>query len=189
MGDVWEPVEDGNHVPTITDGEMWAYERDGKKGKAIVIRKDNFHGDLILEDGYAICRLAQAEAASSHAHSLERIAESLERALPVLAYIHVQLGNIHQTLITPDANREPVTMADQGKRIADALEELRAPRNPRDGKLGYGDLFGMVNLTPMLAPDPQNYKTEAAYLEAVDKFNDFRAQMDADRDRANEPNQ
>lgn len=49
---------------------------------------------------------------TSMAHSFERVAESLERMLPVLAYIHVQLGNIHQTLITPDTNGEPVTVAD-----------------------------------------------------------------------------
>ncbi len=62
--------------------------------------------------------------------------------------------------------------------LYNALEELTAYRK----SLSYGDLFGMVNLTPMLAPDPRDYKTEAAYLEAVDKFNDFRAQMEADRE-------
>jgi hypothetical protein len=144
------------------------------------------HATYEVTKAQAYAAIAHAEAASSQAHSLERIAESLERALPVLAYIHVQLGNIHQTLITPDANREPVTMADQGKRIGNALEELRAPGNPQGGKLGYGDLFGLLNLTPQLAPDPRDYKTEAAYLEAVDKFNDFRAQMEADKEQGND---
>jgi DNA-binding XRE family transcriptional regulator len=54
-GNLWVPVPDGDLVPTITDGEMWAYERDGKLGKAIVIHKDHFHGDIILADGYAVC--------------------------------------------------------------------------------------------------------------------------------------
>lgn len=52
----WEPVPDSNLVPTITDGEMWAYERDSKLGKAIAIRRGSFHGDIILADGYAVCR-------------------------------------------------------------------------------------------------------------------------------------
>jgi hypothetical protein len=52
---LWQPVPDGDLVPTITDGEMWAYERDGKLGKAIVIQRGNFHGDIILADGYAVC--------------------------------------------------------------------------------------------------------------------------------------
>lgn len=55
-GTLWVPVPDGDLVPTITDGEMWAYQRDGKPGKAIVIQRDHFHGDVILADGYAICR-------------------------------------------------------------------------------------------------------------------------------------
>ena len=56
LGEAWTPVGDGYIVPTVTDDEVWAYERDGKLGKAIVIRKDHFHGDIILADGYALCR-------------------------------------------------------------------------------------------------------------------------------------
>lgn len=62
--------------------------------------------------------------------------------------------------------------------VNNALEEMQRLRRT----LNYGDLFGLPNLTPMLAPDPRDYKSEAAYLEAVDKFNDFRAQMEADKD-------
>ncbi len=62
--------------------------------------------------------------------------------------------------------------------LYNALEELTAYRK----SLSYGDLFGMVNLTPILAPNPRDYKTEAAYLEAVDKFNDFRAQIEYGKD-------
>lgn len=51
----WQPVPDGDLVPTITDDQIWAYERDGKLAKAIVIRKGSFHGDVILADGYAVC--------------------------------------------------------------------------------------------------------------------------------------
>lgn len=38
-----------------------------------------------------------------------------------LKRIEMHLGNIHQALITPNAEREPVTVADQLKRIANAL--------------------------------------------------------------------
>lgn len=38
-----------------------------------------------------------------------------------LARIALHLGNIHQAMLTPNADREPVTVADQLKRIADAL--------------------------------------------------------------------
>jgi hypothetical protein len=57
----WTPVPDGGLVPTITDGKMWAYERDGKRGKAIVFQKDHFHGDIILADDYAVCRRQEAD--------------------------------------------------------------------------------------------------------------------------------
>jgi len=46
------------------------------------------------------------------------IAEQLER-------IATHLGNIHQCLMTPDANHEPVTVADQLKRIAASLGETQ----------------------------------------------------------------
>jgi hypothetical protein len=52
----WEPVEDGVLVPTITQDSVWAYKRNGKLGKTLVISKDSFHGDIILADGYAVCR-------------------------------------------------------------------------------------------------------------------------------------
>lgn len=58
---VWVPVPDGEFVPTITDGTLMAYMRNGKLGKAIVIRRGSFHGDIILADGYAICRLVEKE--------------------------------------------------------------------------------------------------------------------------------
>jgi hypothetical protein len=60
QGEAWEPVPDGELVPTITDGEMWAYRRDGKLGKAVAIRKGSFHGDIILADEYAVCRRVDA---------------------------------------------------------------------------------------------------------------------------------
>lgn len=47
--------------------------------------------------------------------AIAMIAVQLER-------IETHLGNIHQTLITPDANREPVTAADMLASIARSLE-------------------------------------------------------------------
>lgn len=57
-------------------------------------------------------QVIMAYAAIAQAEAMQRIA--------------MHLGNIHQTLITPDANREPTTVADLLKRVANALHvEIR----------------------------------------------------------------
>lgn len=53
--------------------------------------------------------------ASAQVMATLAVAEALER-------IATHLGNIHQCLLTPNADREPVTVADQLKRVADALD-------------------------------------------------------------------
>lgn len=57
--------------------------------------------DVMRQDAAIWATIAQAEAQ-------QRIA--------------VHLGNIHQTLITPNVDREPTTAADQLKRMGDLLE-------------------------------------------------------------------
>lgn len=58
---------------------------------------------VLVQEAQAYAQIAQAEAMQS---------------------IAMHLGNIHQTLITPNADGEPVTAADQLKRIADILESV-----------------------------------------------------------------
>lgn len=61
-----------------------------------------------------------------------------------------------------------MTQAEFDKAIEDAAREyswVPLGNHPSDEPLYY----------PPQAPDPQNYKTEAAYLEALDKYNDFLA--------------
>lgn len=44
-----------------------------------------------------------------------------------LAHIATHLGNIHQVLITPNADGEPMTVADLAKHITDHLERRTMP--------------------------------------------------------------
>lgn len=60
------------------------------------------------------------------AHATMATAYAAIAQAEALLSIATHLGNIHQALLTPDANLEPTTVADQSKRIADALESLPA---------------------------------------------------------------
>lgn len=65
--------------------------------------------DVELEADYAL-RIATFCATLAQAEATERVA--------------MQLGNIHQALITPNAEREPITVADLLERIAASLDNL-----------------------------------------------------------------
>lgn len=65
------------------------------------------HDGQVLSKSAAV-ELIQAYCAIAQAEAMERIA--------------THLGNIHQALLTPNANGEPVTVADSLKRVADVLE-------------------------------------------------------------------
>ena len=112
-----------------------------KEAQSFIIEATNVYGEypdhaqVTAQMAQAYAAIAQAENASAQAHAAERMAESMERALPMLSNIAMHLGNIHQTLMTPDAEREPITVADLLKRIADALYGTY-PKSETDTSVG-----------------------------------------------------
>lgn len=72
-----------------------------------LFRKKNNAGAALIP---TVLQLGANRAAIAQAEATERVA--------------MQLGNIHQALMTPNAEREPITVADLLKRIADALYGL-----------------------------------------------------------------
>lgn len=99
--------------------------------------------EIALATATFAATLAQAEAAQRQAAALERVA--------------MQLSNIHLALITPDADREPVTAADMLKRIADALAGA-------DGRAGGSPLGAVADYIAGLKAGIQTLKAQTDAL-------------------------